>query len=334
MRIRIFSALILTCAMSMVGTFVYADDNGKASGESSVKAEDVKESTFNKVGGEDADEVLTNNKLRAESGSKSRFSVASQMAYNGGTITHPFGDHRPNIQDVTGDSPVTSIQGGVNLKYNMTQLDSVLLGGTARWITPQSHVRDVPAGYAGQKMDFVNPSINYQRIYKIGNIQSYVQVGPGLYTQTDLTAIGYIGNLGAYNVNAYDIGHTGFTIGLETGTTFNYYKTPRNYPGIATEQEVRENSADYQVFTFPYVEYKINDKVNLRSVMMFFSMEHTLATRSLAPADWHKDKAMQSFGVGYSVTRDVFLYPNVQFIPDQTRVAQTNVGIEADVNLF
>lgn len=334
MKLKIVAALVLSCAF---GSMAFADDS-KASGESSVKLEDVKDSTVNKVGGTDADEVLTNNKLRAESGSKSRLSVASQLGYYGGSVAHPFGDRRPNIQDVTGNSPVTSIQGGVNLKYNVTQLDSILLGGTARWISPQSHIRDVPKGYGGQKTDFVNPSLNYQRIYKVGQVQSYVQVGPGWVTQTDLKAIGYMGNFGAYNVNAYDIGRSGVTVGLESLANYSWFHTPQAYPNVGsgvTEQDVREGSADWQLAAYPYLEYKFNDRVNLRTVMMWFQMEHTLASQSSRFADWHKDRAMQSIGLGISITRDVFLYPNVQFVPDHTiSWNQTNVGLETDINLF
>ena len=84
---------------------------------------------------------------------------------------------------------------------------------------------------------------------------------------------------------------------------------------------------------YPYLEYSFNDRFNLRTVCMYFQVEHTL----LHAGDfnrWRKDTAQQSFGVGISVTRDVFLYPNVQFIPDQLRMAQTNFGISTAINIF
>jgi hypothetical protein len=38
--------------------------------------------------------------------------------------------------------------------------------------------------------------------------------------------------------------------------------------------------------------------------------------------------------VGYSVTRDIFLYPNIQFLPNQVASDMTNVGIQATINVF
>ena len=37
---------------------------------------------------------------------------------------------------------------------------------------------------------------------------------------------------------------------------------------------------------------------------------------------------------GVKVTRDIFLYPNVQFVPDQLRSKQTNVALSTNINMF
>jgi hypothetical protein len=46
------------------------------------------------------------------------------------------------------------------------------------------------------------------------------------------------------------------------------------------------------------------------------------------------DQIYQSVGVGVSVTRDIFLYPNIQFLPNQIMASETNVGLTATVNVF
>jgi hypothetical protein len=38
-------------------------------------------------------------------------------------------------------------------------------------------------------------------------------------------------------------------------------------------------------------------------------------------------------GIGYSVTRDIYLYPNLQFAPEQISAQHTNVAINATINL-
>jgi len=318
----------LACGLSQV---TFADDSSGTS-QNSMKLDDAKDQKNKVPGDNDADQILTNNKLRAETGSKSRWSVATSLGYDGGSISRPFEDIRPNIQNVNGQSPVSDIAGGVSLKFNMNEKDSLLLGETIRMVTPLSG--GTPNGYRGQKLDNYNPSLNLQHIYKVGQLQSYYQVGPTIYTQSDYTNIGYLGNLGIYNVNAYDIGKSKVTVGLETGASYNWFRTPQAYPEFKMSvEDTKDSSSDYTLFAFPYLEYAFNDKINFRTVAMFFQVEHTL-THDGDYTRWTKDKAMQSVGIGISVTRDIFLYPNVQFIPDELRGKQTNVSLSSNINIF
>jgi hypothetical protein len=48
---------------------------------------------------------------------------------------------------------------------------------------------------------------------------------------------------------------------------------------------------------------------------------------------FEKRKVYQSLGTGISVTRDIFLYPNIQFIPSDIRSDRTNIGLSAYINL-
>lgn len=324
---------VLAIAIMWGAQGAFADDTD---GSNNAKIQDV-DGSLNKVkgDGESADDVLTNNKLRAESGSMSRFSIASSLTYNGASISRPFADYRPNIQNVNGDSPISDIEGGVQLKYNLTKKDSLLFGETVRWVTPLSSPTQKPADYAGQKVDSYNPGLTYQRIYKVGELQSYVQAGPNIITQSDYTRIGYLGNANIYNVNAYDIGTSRFTVGLETEVQYAWFRNPQAYPDAdlnLTKNQVEQQSTDLWLLAYPYLEYKINDSVNIRTVCMWFSIEHTLARPEMTT--WVRDTAMQSVGVGISVTRDIFLYPNIQFVPDELRAKQTNVALSTNINLF
>jgi hypothetical protein len=318
----------MACGLSQV---TWADDSS-SNNQNSIKLDDAKDQKNKVPGDNDADQILTNNKLRAETGSKSRWSVGTSLGYDGGSISRPFADTRPNIQNVNGNSPVSDIAGGVSVKFNLNQQNSLLLGETVRYVTPFS--ANTPGSYRGQKLDNYNPSLNFQHIYKLAGLQSYYQVGPTIYTQSDYTNIGYLGNLGIYNVNAYDIGHSKVTIGLESGLSYNWFRSPQAYPEFKMSiDDTKEQSSDYTAFVYPYLEYAFNDKVNLRTVCMFFSVEHTLANNGDYNR-WTKDKAMQSVGIGISVTRDIFLYPNVQFIPDELRGKQTNVSLSSNINIF
>jgi len=114
------------------GFVALADEDAS---QSTVKIDDVNGSA-NKVAGEDVDETLTNAKLRAETGSKSRFSIATAFSYDGGSLNAPLAAKRPNVQGVTGATTVADLNGTINAKYNITQKDSLLVGGGLRWVTP------------------------------------------------------------------------------------------------------------------------------------------------------------------------------------------------------
>jgi hypothetical protein len=148
-------------------------------------------------------------------------------------------------------------------------------------------------------------------------------------TRSDFTNEGFIGNVSIYNVNGLDLGHSGVTIGLQSYAAVAFFK-PAVVEGM-TDEEIKNDQADYSFFFYPYVEYQLSEKINLRAVSFLLSYEHT---RANTVDTWRQSKVIQSVGVGISVSRDLFLYPNVQFVPDQFRAADTNLGLAANINIF
>jgi hypothetical protein len=69
--------------------------------------------------------------------------------------------------------------------------------------------------------------------------------------------------------------------------------------------------------------------VNLRTVYRGFTFENTQQNYSV----FTRDDAIQSAGVGIAVTRDIFLYPNIQWVWAQMNTALTNVALTAYINL-
>ena len=61
-----------------------------------------------------------------------------------------------------------------------------------------------------------------------------------------------------------------------------------------------------------------------------FLYEHN---RTQAANTYNLDTIMESVGLGVSVSRDIFLYPNVQVLPEYMRVDRTNIAINTYVNL-
>jgi hypothetical protein len=285
----------------------------------------VKEKT-NTTPGEDVDEVITNNLLRAESGSKSRWSIVSTLTYNGGSISSPFSEDRPNIAKSTGTIDKAYLDGPISIKYNLDSRNSLQVGLGVRWIAPLSS--SGPQNYDGSRFDADNPYLTYQYLYKFFGIQAVLQVQGLAYTNANLLSEGYVGQLQFDQENMYEIGETKISVGASTGFGFQAFNKTGPAAGL---DDVRTDQADYLFWIEPCLEYAITDKINFRTVSSLWSFEHT---RNLAPGTFRQDKVYQSVGVGFSVTRDIYLFPNVQFLPDDIRGDRTNVALNTNINLF
>lgn len=292
--------------------------------ESKVKIEDVTEQKATPPGG-DIDQTITNNKMRAETGSKSRYSFSSQLYYNGSSIETPLAMSRPNIAGATGTTDTALLGGQLFGKYNINSADSLQLGVGVRWASPLqgSAILDSYRAQGGQKYDIDNPFLTYQHLYKWYGIQSALQVTPTYFTNSNLVhGYGYVAWFAVSQNNIYEIGKTGISLGFYMLAQTGFYNN--NSAAAASNQATLVWNFD------PFLEYQINNTFNLRTVSNLWNYEHT---RDLANNVYTWDKVTQSVGVGISVSRDVFLYPNIQFLPDNIRSDLTNVAINTYVNL-
>ncbi|MGZ3772592.1 MAG: hypothetical protein ACXVCY_10585 [Pseudobdellovibrionaceae bacterium] len=282
----------------------------------------IEKTSSNKVdGSESADDILTNANLRAMSGSKSKWSISTSFTYDGGTLNKPFDENRPNIADASATSSDTDLNGTLSVKYNINTQNAVLLGFGIRKMAP--FVSSGPSAQfyqqGGKDIDAFDPTLTYQYIYKMGIVQSVLQVGVTQYTRQDIQSADG-GNLDKAlaidQENIIDIGDTGLSIGASIGAGENL---PTNSG---------RNFSRYQIWLDPYLEYRLNDTFNLRTVSNLWTYE-------FYPVDgvFH-DTVTQSVGLGISISRDIFLYPNVQFLPDHAQLDRTNVGITSTINLF
>lgn len=273
-------------------------------------------------GAEKVDDMITNANLRALSGSLSKWSIASSFNYDGGTVSSPFGIGRPNIANASATSVLTDLNGQINVKYNATAVDSILVGGGIRKMAPFVSSGPDASYYAsgGKDMDLFDPSVTYQRIYKASIVQAVLQVTLTDYTRQDIQSSdgqNLAQNLSIDQENIIDIGTTGLSLGGSLG--------------VGTNRPTDSAGADYSRYQYwfdPYAEYKVNDLINLRTVTNLWTYE------IYPQGGLVHDTVTQSVGVGFSVTRDVFIYPNVQFLPDNARADLTNVGTTATINLF
>lgn len=316
MNRNIFSFAIFAALIGLGPVVSHADE----SSESKVKIEDVKPDASVRTG-EDVDAIITNKKMRAESGSKSRYSIASQLYYYGGSIEKPLAEERPNIGAAYGTTDVAQLTGQISAKYNVDTTHSIMAGVGVRYITPlQGTSLPDKTIYDGDKIDADNPYLLGQYVYKAKGVQNVLTLMPRVYTNSNLVGTQhYLADVTMAQTSVYEIGTSGVSFGLY---------------GLVQGISYSQNTGDQNDFSFgldPFVEYQLTDKVNLRTVFNLWNYDHIRAQNW---ATYSHENLLQSLGVGIAVTRDIFLYPNLQFVLDDIRADRTNVALNTAINLF
>lgn len=286
-----------------------------------------------KVDEEDPDTLITNKRLRAESGSKSKWSMSTSLSYWGGSLEKPFDKFRPNIKGAAATSVYTSLDGSISVKWNMTKVDSLFAGVGVRMVAP--FAGSIPKA-AGKRYQVSEPGITYQRLANYWGVQTIFQFGSTLYTAEDLRKQGYLADTGVGLALAYDFGGSPWTIGTSLGFTYRFFdKGTEDVIGVDQYGiDVLAGSEQYNYTTtaFPFVEWTINDTFNIRTVFGLLAYDHPRNEKNFTAVE--KNKVYQSVGLGISVTRDIFLYPNVQFLPDNARSDVTNWALSVSINTF
>jgi len=302
--------LILSLAL-IASTAAFAQDGSSSAAtadvsanSSSLKQSDV---TSSQTKREDIDDEITNARLRASTGAKSLFSIQSFVNYNGGSIQEPLSSKRPALSPGTSTESDVKLVGQVAIKYRMTDHDNLNAGFGFGWLTP---------GKTGQKGQSEDPYAGYTRTFKAGGLQNVLDFTATKYTATSAVDAKMNYNLTAdYQVLA-DIGKTKWQVGL-------YSAWARD----AFTQNV-DGQQDY-LMADPFAEYAFSDKLSFRTV---FNVGNFYNTQN-ATSTFKHDDSLQSAGLGISLTRDIYLYPNVQWAWQDIRSDKTDVAISAYINM-
>ncbi len=323
------SVVALALAMIFSGN-VFAQEETQSEGQSTIKIEDAADQKNKVKDGEDTDEIITNRKMRAEAGSKSKHSVNTAISYSGGTIKKPMAEERPNLTAGTGVTAFASLGGSVAYKYSASSKNAFKFGTGIRWITPFQGT-DVPTNkrtgrkYNGAKVDAENPYITYQRVHKLGAVQGVFTTGPTVYTNENLRRLGFQSSWSFTENMNYELGQSGFSVGLLIGSSVSTF----DKDDLALQNGAQ---SDYYIGAYPYLEYVINKTFNLRTISGVWVYEHMRGQKDFWK--FNKNIIYQSVGLGISVTRDIFLYPNIQFLPEDIKADKTNVALTTNINVF
>lgn len=275
---------------------------------------------------DEADQAITNRRLRASEGSLSKWSVSTFWNYQGGSINDPTDPERPNI--VSGGNVLTlqSLSGEVGVKYRLTKLDSLTFSTGLFMTTPFHSTIDsnspLKEGFDknSQKLNVQDPFLKYSHLDKFFGIQSISTVQGKLITNNQLAERRFRSELMINQNFMKDVGQTGFSYGA---AFIGYFYDFR-------DSVQQDNLTSHLVGIYPQAEYVINDIFNVRTVFGWQVYESFRADQD----SYIKRKVYQSVGLGISVTRDLFFYPNIQFIPSNIRDDVTNIALQMNWNIF
>ncbi|MCB0407395.1 MAG: hypothetical protein KDD34_04265 [Bdellovibrionales bacterium] len=304
----------------------YAADEDAAS-ESKMKIEDATKGTVKRdPSAEKVDEVITNRKLRAETGSKSKYSVNASLEYKGSTIDKPLAATRPNITRGANVPATAALSGSVSGKMRIGSLDYMKAGVGLRADQPLQQTQD-------GKKDLYDPYLSYGRLYNVMGLQNSFDSSLTAFTKESSRKLGYMADFSISNTTIKEIGTSGLSVGiyLLAGHSFFDAEDKRYIVNGKDLGRVADYQADYYLGAYPFAEYVINDTFNLRTISGVWVYEHA---RGADGYTFAKNTIYQSFGLGISVTRDIYLYPNIQIIPEDIRADRTNVALSANLNAF
>lgn len=255
----------------------------------------------------DVDEEITNARLRASTGSKKRYSLQSAFTYNGGSIQKPLAKERPVLSPGTLYTDPAKLTGSVSGKFRMTDHDNINLGVGIGWLTPT---------YQGQRGQVENPYISYSRVFKAGRFQNVIGASITKYTADQAVDVKRLNMSIGADYTALTSFQTGTDVGVAFGGSTQVYKSG----GTGLRDELG---------AFPFAEQSLTDQLSLRTVYRGFTYYNTTDDKT----KFVRDDPTQSFGVGISVARDLYLYPNVQWVWGDIKSEKTNVALSANINL-
>jgi hypothetical protein len=299
----------------------FADEAAKSTKE--VKTEVKKET-------DKADELITNRRFRAQNGSLSNFSLNTSISYSGGSLDKPFAADRPNISNAGDTTSIAGMSGTFNGSYRLNKLNRVNLGAGMQMLAPFNDSIDTDDARAQREfdenrgdLDISNPYLSYTHMNKFFGVQTVLSAGITQYTASNLRDAGYQNSIDTSVNTMYDFGGSKFSVGALI--VYSRYLFDNDDSALKPFQ----NETVWGVL--PQAEYVINDTFNLRTIIRSNWYQNN---RADGPNDFTQRPITQSVGLGISMSRDVFLYPNIQFAYSNLQAANTNIGFSANINMF
>lgn len=261
---------------------------------------------------EEATEI-TDSKLKAEAGSLSRYSLKFHLSYYGPTINDLSVKDQPNPDGSIGTYE-TALGGSIGARYRLSSTRSITAGSGLKAIYPFNGCN---------RVDLNNPYLNYDVLSKVAGIQMRNSPGISYVTVPNYKVVGQFASL-TYDLGmVYNIGTSDVAIGLESN--INYLLYNRDY--IKKDKK----AAQYNIAFFPNIKYNFTDNLN---AVTSLSLNYWNARSTKSAFNLQKRTLGERLGLGYAITRDIYISPYLVFYPSKLATNTTTINLTTTFSLL
>ncbi|UXR64814.1 hypothetical protein EZJ49_00910 [Bdellovibrio bacteriovorus] len=251
------------------------------------------------------DKDITDAKLKAESGSLSRYSLKFSLSYFGPPVGDLSSKMQPNPDGSIGVNQV-SLSGSISGRYRLDSKSAISAGTGINALTPFHGV---------ERTDVKTPFISYDRNSRMGDLQLRNSYGASWTTVPNFRDVGQYASLSYDNSLVYNLGNSGFAAGLDTGLSVFLYE--RGY-------EPKDGKASrYHLGFYPQVKYNVSDKMNV-----YTSVAMNFWNPRARDGEWDLlNKTLSGrLGMGYAFSRDIYFAPYLNFYPKDLKADSTTLS--------
>jgi hypothetical protein len=275
------------------------------------------------------DNKLTDNRLRVQAGSLSKYSISSSMTLKGPAIGDPSAPDLPNPDKRVGNYS-QKLVGDISGKYRFDSSHTLGFGTGLTFNHPLQGV---------DKTSVSTPFVSYNIANRIQDVQMLLSPSISYTTTSENLATGQVGAAGLSALFVKDLGTSRFSVSLGsliginiygrgyTAPVSSHHGTSKHAAGIVKPGGSfggDGNSSQYYIGVSPGIKYKITDHVDF-STRLTIPFYNPMLADNISVIKPNSPTAV--FGVGYAYNRDLYIGPSIQIYPTILSPDTTTVNV-------
>ncbi|UYL09136.1 hypothetical protein B9G69_000915 [Bdellovibrio sp. SKB1291214] len=263
------------------------------------------------------DKDITDARMKADSGSLSRYSLKFSLSYSGPPVGRLSDDKQPN-PDGSVCACDTSFGGSFGTRFRFDSKSALSLGTGVNMLTPFNEET--------RRYEAKNPYISYDRNGRVGDLQMRNGVSATYVTNQTYRDIGEYAGVGYDTSLLYNFGTSRVGVGIDA--SFNYYFFDRG-PDQKAKKEL--TTGRYSLGFYPQIKYAFSDKFSTySSLALNFNNPRGTEDNTVL---WNRTLS-QRLGFGYAFTRDVYFAPYFNFYPKTFSADSTTVNFATTFSIL